>query len=196
MHFHSIRRVKQPDFEPVTLSEAKAHLRIMECVTEDDAYLIGLIAAARHYFENRVGQTTTRTQWRAKVHGWWTCSCMGAEVPYPPLAGDASGHGVTLSWDGGTADAADIVVDAIAYPGTVRYDGADGPPCDKGDATITWWAGVDSPSDIPALWKSAMLMLIGHWYENRQAVVTDSGAMEVPMSFDLIVGACSFDGRG
>ena len=64
MSFSSIRRATQPDFEPLSLSEVKSHLRIMQDMKDDDQYLMGLIAAARIYFENRVGQTTTLVQWK------------------------------------------------------------------------------------------------------------------------------------
>lgn len=196
MQFSSVRRIKPPEFEPLSLSEVKQHLRIMQGVNEDDAYLLGLISAVRNYFEARTGQTTTRTWWRAKVAGCWTCSTLGVELPYPPLSTAPDGSdGVTITWESSAADPADIVVDRTDYPGTIRYEGPDSPGCSE-QATITWYAGVNSPEEIPQLWKTAMLVLLGHWYENRQAVITDSGALEVPMSFDLIIGACSYDGRG
>lgn len=199
--FSSIRRKTPPNFEPISLSEAKQHLRIMDGVHEDDAYIMALISSARMYFENRVGQTTTLTQWQAKAKGWWTCSCVGAELPYPPLTTPTNGDPpVVITWKDGdgnvhVVDESDLVVDEEAYPGTVRYSGASEPPCES-NATVTWWAGVNSPAEIPQMWKTAMLLLIGHWYENRQAVVTDSGAIDVPMSFDMVIGACSYDGRG
>jgi len=176
-------------------------LRIMDGVHEDDAYIMALISSARMYFENRVGQTTTLTQWQAKAKGWWTCSCVGTELPYPPLTTPTNGDpSVAITWkdgDGNVHEVAesDLVVDEEAYPGTVRYIGASEPPCES-NATVTWWAGVNSPAEIPQMWKTAMLLLVGHWYENRQAVVTDSGAIDVPMSFDMVIGACSYDGRG
>jgi uncharacterized phiE125 gp8 family phage protein len=199
--FSSIRRKTPPNFEPISLSEAKQHLRIMDGVHEDDAYIMALISSARMYFENRVGQTTTLTQWQAKAKGWWTCSCVGTELPYPPLTTPTNGDPpVAITWKDGdgnvhVVDQSDIVVDEEAYPGTVRYCGASEPPCES-NATVTWWAGVNSPAEIPQMWKTAMLLLVGHWYENRQAVVTDSGAIDVPMSFDMVIGACSYDGRG
>lgn len=194
--FLSVRRKAPPLFEPVTLTEAKRHLRIMDGVHEDDTYIMGLIASARHYFENRIGQTTTKTQWQGKIHGWWTCSCMGTELPYPPL----NDSPVEITWLDGDGNqqsipSDELTVDPLAYPATVRYIGQSEPPCES-QATVTWWAGVDSPAEIPQMWKVAMLMLVGHWYENRQAVVTDSGAIDVPMAFDMIIGACSYDGRG
>ena len=199
--FSSVRRKTPPNFEPISLSEAKQHLRIMDGVHEDDAYIMALISSARMYFENRVGQTTTLTQWQAKAKGWWTCSCVGTELPYPPLTTPTNGDpSVAITWkdgDGNVHEVAesDLVVDEEAYPGTVRYIGASEPPCES-NATVTWWAGVNSPAEIPQMWKTAMLLLVGHWYENRQAVVTDSGAIDVPMSFDMVIGACSYDGRG
>ena len=42
MQFSSVRRIKPPEFEPLSLSEVKQHLRIMQGVNEDDAYLTRL----------------------------------------------------------------------------------------------------------------------------------------------------------
>jgi len=35
---------------------------------------------------------------------------------------------------------------------------------------------------------TAMLLLIGHWYENREAVVTGSTATELPMAVHALIG--------
>ena len=197
MSFSSIRRATQPDFEPLSLSEVKSHLRIMQDMKDDDQYLMGLIAAARIYFENRVGQTTTLVQWRAKTKGWNSCSCVGQELPYPPLYVDDD-HPVTLSYEDDAGNTVvvsdmDIKYDQTNYPGTVNYTGPS-PGCDT-TMTIEWWAGVDAPMKISQLWKSCMLVLIGHWYENRSAVSTEGGGVEVPMSFDMMAAGCSYDGR-
>ena len=197
MSFSSIRRSTQPDFEPLSLSEVKSHLRIMPDMKDDDQYLMGLIAAARIYFENRVGQTTTLIQWRAKTKGWNSCSCVGKELPYPPLYVDEN-HPITLSYEDDACNTVvvsemDINHDDANYPGTVNYTGPS-PGCDT-TMTIEWWAGVDAPMKISQLWKSCMLVLIGHWYENRSAVSTEGGGVEVPMSFDMMAAGCSYDGR-
>jgi uncharacterized phiE125 gp8 family phage protein len=200
MQFSSVRRVKQPDFEPISLAEAKDHLRIMQAVTDDDTYIMGLISAARVAFEARTAQTTTKTQWRAKVGGYDPCSCMGYEIPYPPLCEMPDGESPVQVWwtsDDGQkeyADPEDLVIDWDAYPMTVKYGGIDLGECGS-MATIQWWAGVNAPAEIPQIWKSAMLFIIGHWYENRAAVSTDGGAMEIPMQFEMAMAACSFDGR-
>ena len=197
MSFSSIRRSTQPDFEPLSLSEVKSHLRLMADMKDDDQYLMGLIGAARIYFENRVGQTTTLVQWRAKTKGWNTCGCVGQELPYPPLYVDEN-HPITLSYEDDAGNTvivsdADITSDPTNYPGTVNYTGPS-PGCDT-TMTIEWWAGVDAPIKISQLWKSCMLVLIGHWYENRSAVSTEGGGVEIPMSFDMMTAGCSYDGR-
>ena len=47
MQYRSLTRQTPPAVEPVTLSEAKAHLRVDS--TDDDAYIATLITAAREW---------------------------------------------------------------------------------------------------------------------------------------------------
>ena len=47
----SYRQLSQPTIEPVTLAQAKTHLRIDDTFTDDDAYVSALIMAARQYIE-------------------------------------------------------------------------------------------------------------------------------------------------
>ncbi len=54
---------------------------------------------------------------------------------------------------------------------------------------VRYVAGYGVAGDVPALLKRAMLLLIGHWYENREAVVVASGtvATALPLAVDSIL---------
>jgi uncharacterized phiE125 gp8 family phage protein len=45
----------------------------------------------------------------------------------------------------------------------------------------------DTQGDAPLLIQQAMLLMIGNWYENRQAVVTGSIATEIPMAAKMLL---------
>lgn len=50
-------------------------------------------------------------------------------------------------------------------------------------------------ADFPASFKAALLLLIGHSYANREAIVTGTIATELPMAVDSLLWA-SRDWRG
>jgi uncharacterized phage protein (predicted DNA packaging) len=41
--------------------------------------------------------------------------------------------------------------------------------------------------EIKQKWKQAMLLLIGHWYEHRESVITGSISAEIPMTTDMLL---------
>jgi len=51
---YTLAVVTQPTVEPITLDEAKLHLRVTD--TNDDAYITGLITAARQYLEKTLNR--------------------------------------------------------------------------------------------------------------------------------------------
>jgi len=184
-----------PRVEPVTLTEAKEHLRILPENAEDDAYVQGLIAAARRLVESRLGVTMCATQYRAKVCGHTGCGCScgcnsgGIELPYPPVLVDAT-HPITVTTADGEVPADQFEVDADARPAAL-YPRRGW----RGSATITYWAGLPPGSPQPETLKAAVLLVVGHLYKNREAVSTESGAVVLPIAFDALVAAESWSGR-
>jgi uncharacterized phiE125 gp8 family phage protein len=202
--------VTPPRVEPVTLSEAKEHLRILPENAEDDAYVQGLISAGRRIIESRLGITMVATQYRAKVCGnaGRGCSCCcsdrGIQLPHPPLLVDAD-HPITVETEDG---------EVMTYPPVERRSrraAAPGPAFEvdpdqrpavliprrgwRGPATITYWAGLPPAAPQPATLKNALLLMVGHLYKHREAVTTDGSAFVLPMGFDALVAAESWSGR-
>ena len=63
MQYRSLTRTIEPVVEPVTLTQAKSHLRIQPDFQDDDDYIIHLIGAARRYAEDLTDRTFVDTQW-------------------------------------------------------------------------------------------------------------------------------------
>ena len=91
----------------------------------------------------------------------------------------------------GTVAAANYVVDADSEPGRLALAAGGSWP----GITLRAIAGVklrfvagygDDPEDVPQGYKQAMLLLVGHWYENREAVIS-TGA--IPKGLSLAVDA-------
>lgn len=60
--------ISPPSTEPITLGEAKAHLRVD--LTDDDALITALIVAARQYAESETGRSLITQSWRLILDGF------------------------------------------------------------------------------------------------------------------------------
>lgn len=195
--FRSIVRIEQPRVEPVSVFEAKQHLRIDADMADDDELLAGLISAARIAVESRLGMTLTATKWRAKLGPWASCSCRGYDVPYPPLLFDAD-HSVEITYkdnDGNTipVPADEIAADPTELPGRIQVSHTLSGPCCETNATITWWGGVVAPSQVPAPIRAAILRIVGALYTRRGD--TAESIITADPGVDAMLASCSIFGR-
>ena len=188
MRFRSITRATQPTLEPVTLAEAKQHLRVDS--HDDDAYIAGLIRASREWVEEYLDRTLVLTQWTVRFDRFPPDSTEEVELPRPPMAtaGTATAISVTYTLEAGTTAAYSTSlfrVDRDSTPGAIKpLYGQTWPPHRQDDNSIavTYWAGYGpNASDVPAAIRHAMLMLIGFWYENRSTVLV--GSISKPLEF-------------
>ena len=60
---------------------------------------------------------------------------------------------------------------------------------DRLDAiTVTFVAGYgDAPADVPASLRHAMLLMVTNWFENREAVVVGTSAINLPLGVDALL---------
>lgn len=177
-----------PTSEPVTVSEAKAQLRVD--ISDDDTLISDIISGARQAFEEINGRSLFTTTWKLILDGWPSKPYI--ELPRPPLASVTSiayvdSDGNTTVWD-----SSNYVVETDRTPGRVHLAyNANWPTATLRPAspiTITYVAGWADVDNIPQRYKQAILLLVGHWYENREAIVT-SGAVpkQVPLGYDSIL---------
>ena len=182
----SLSLVTPPAVEPVTLVEAKAHLR--ETSSDSDTYITTLITAARSYIDGKDGilnRAICTQTWELLLDEFPD----EIAVPLPTLQSvesvkylDSSGVLQTLSTD-------DYTVDEVSEPG--RIVPVDSWPT-TGDyinaVTVRFIAGYGVAADVPTTIKQAMLLLIGHWYENREAVVVGQIPATLPIALDALLG--------
>lgn len=159
--------ITPPAIEPVTLQEVKDHLRIT--VADDDTVLTFLITSAREHIEDMLSRALITQTWELVLDRFPDC----IELPYPPLQSvqsilyiDEEGFQQTLAPSVYTADAKrdpGRIVPAYGqqWPSTRREINA---------VAITYKAGYgDFEIDVPGPIRSALLLMIGHLYENREA---------------------------
>ena len=92
MQYRSLNRTVEPAVEPVSLAEAKAHLRVD--IDTDDAYVSALLVAAREYCETYLDETMLHTQYVMKLDMF----PVEIELPRPPMAQGGTFTAVTITY--------------------------------------------------------------------------------------------------
>lgn len=174
-----------PTVEPVSADELKSHLRIDG--TDEDAYLAALIEAAREHVEE--------ITWRALISQSWDFYLSEfknpIKMPRPRLISvthikyyDTAGVQQTL---------ADTVyeLDTASEPGFVRLKyGQSWPTCrgHEDDIVIQFKAGYGTTAaSVPRPIRQAILLLAGHWFENREPVALGTTSTLIPMTVDSLL---------
>ena len=186
MKYNSVTRATGPAVEPLTVAEAKLHLRVD--ISDDDAYIGTLITAAREWVENYLDRTLITTQLILRAAEFPTEEL---ELARPPMATAGTATAVVITYtlaDTTTATLSTALyrVDRTTTPGNVAPVINGTWPSDviedANAVAVTYWAGYGPTSaSVPATIRHAMLMLIGHWYDRRSAVLT--GTISKPIEF-------------
>ncbi|MEL6375055.1 MAG: head-tail connector protein [Pseudomonadota bacterium] len=163
-----------PAAQPVTLDEAKRQLRVFS--TAEDAFIGGLIAVATQHLEGRsgmLGRALMTQTWDVRFDCFPRRHRGRIELPMPPLQSvtwikylDEAGTEVTLP-------AERYQVDAQHMIGRVRPAYGETWPVtlnDEGAVRIRFVAGYGDADAVPMPIKQAILLLVGHWWINREAV--------------------------
>jgi hypothetical protein len=155
--------------EPVSLSEAKAQCQMADDATQD-TFITSLIAPARAFVERHsrflfVGgsRTETFTRWGNYLEIWRQPIVSIDTVEYSTTADpddDASYTGFVAN---------------LGFPARIgpAIDGSFPDLVTGGTITVGYTSGaVDPASEEYLIGKRAMLILIGHWFEYREAATT------------------------
>lgn len=158
--------------------------------TTEDSLLDILITAAREYCEGKTGRALATQTLEAYPDGW-PCG-NEIELPYPPLQSvtsvkykDSAGAETTLSADTDYIADTDSLVGRIVLPYGGSWPSATLYPVNP--IKIRYVAGYTTENPMPKMIKLAMLLLIGHWFENREAVM--AGQFAVSKEIELSVKA-------
>ena len=186
MKYNSVTRATGPAVEPLTVAEAKLHLRVD--ISDDDVFIGTLITAAREWVEAYLDRTLITTQLILRAAEFPTEEL---ELARPPMVASGTATAVVITYtlaDTTTATLSTALyrVDRTSTPGNVAPIINGTWPSDviedANAVAVTYWAGYGPTSaSVPATIRHACLMLIGHWYERRSAVLT--GTISKPLEF-------------
>lgn len=156
------KRITTPT-EPVTLAEAKLHLRVDD--TDEDALIHGLISAARETCEDRIEGTVPVTGWRLTLDSFPDA----IKLPRPPIVSVESVKYLDTAGVQQTLSPLDYVVDTASSPGYIvpAFGKAWPETRDQINAVeVEYTAGSATP---PAAIKAWLLLAVGDMYAHREA---------------------------
>jgi uncharacterized phiE125 gp8 family phage protein len=155
-----------PLIEPVTLSEAKAHLRVTHA--DDDTYISTLIKTARMTVEAQTGLALIAQAWSVFLDDW---PCAVVTLPLWPVIDviDIKTYG-----DDNVAaiiDPAHYYEDRTSRPSRIVLRGSrswvrPGRVANGIEILLSIGFGA-SASSVPEPLRQAVLQLVGHWYATR-----------------------------
>ncbi|MEM7619771.1 MAG: head-tail connector protein [Pseudomonadota bacterium] len=188
-----LSQTSAPATTPISLSEAKAHLRVLH--SDEDTLITSLITAAVSYLDGRhgiLGRSLITQSWEYRIHCFPYHQVI--KIPLPPLRSVVS---VTYIDDNGieqTLSPSQYVVDTSDLVGKIysAYDITWPTTRDEPYAVrIAFTSGFGVAADVPAPIKQALLLLIGHFYLNREAV-NEKTLKAAPMAVEALIGPYTF----
>lgn len=186
----NITRTTEPATEPVTLDEAKDHLRIVD-FTGDDALIGTAIATARRMVEDMTGRALIDTVFTQSVRHWasWIelYRCPAASIQSVKYD-DADGNEQTVTaaeyhlrpYGDGAAEV--VFLEAFEEP-----DLLDEPRIDR--IRIQFTAGYGAAAaNVPHTLRQAVLYLVQHLYDNRSPVGINVNVSKLPFAVEALCG--------
>lgn len=175
----------------VTLAEAKRHCRVYH--DDDDDYIQALVATATAWIDGKdgwLGRAIGTQTWDYVLDGFPGGAGPkggGIRIPLPPLQSVVSveyvdpSTGLEAALEGGV----DYETDAYSEPGWVMPSTAGWPSTMNtiNSVRIRFVAGYAA---VPAPIKHAVLLIVGHLYENREATTIDKPS-ELPMGVEALL---------
>ncbi len=159
--------------EPVSLDEAKRYLRVESAV--EDPVVASLVLAARLHIEGALDIAMLTQSWSLFLDCWPEDGRV--DIPLGPLSSVDSVKVYGADEVAQTVSPTTYVVDLSSLrPRLIRNAGAvwPTPGLSANGIEIAVTAGYgDTPDQVPAPIRQAMLMLVAHWYEQREPVAFD-----------------------
>lgn len=179
--------IQGPAAEPITLAEARAHMRVSH--SEEDELIAGLISSARITVETITRRSLITQKW--KIYADKFPSSHIIKIPNTPVTSVESVKYYDRDGILQTFSASNYWVDTVSAPARVMLrDGASYPDTqdERPNAVeITYFSGYgDRRESIPAPIRHCVKMLVAHLYENPD-IVSAGQLSEIPMSCDYLL---------
>jgi len=179
---YSLVQTTAPTLLPVSMLELREHLSLADDEQHFDTAIRRMAWAAAQTAEAETGRQLTTATWQLTLDAF-PDYCRPIELPKPPLVS------ATMTVDG--AAYTSFTVDT-GFPGRLipSTAGWPTPVADYNGIVITFVAGASSVESVPETVRHGILLLVAHWFRNREAAIT--GAMnEIPLGVQRLFTAAS-----
>ena len=182
----SIVTITEPTSMALTVKEAKDHLRVPG--NADDVYIAGLVDTAIKNVEHRTGFKLMSQTVEMRINGFPNKKTLSLEtgkvtsvtsVKYDDTDDTEQTWAATNYWEDVISKEASITHKDTVWPNTER-----GKPS---SVRIRFVAGWTDHHDVPAHFKTAIKLLVGSWYNNREEVITGTIVTTLPVGVDAIL---------
>jgi uncharacterized phiE125 gp8 family phage protein len=171
--------VAAPAREPVTLQQAKDHLRVDAAV--DDSVIDPLIKTARQHIEDFSHRALITQTWDLFLDEFPGIILM----PKPPLQSVTQIQYLDTAGVKQTLASTEYKVDVTRHPGRIVPAWGKSWPLTRNEINaveIRFVAGHgDNPPDLPSPIIQTLLLIVAHLYENREATTNGSKSNELPL---------------
>jgi len=184
-HEPILERVTAPAATIISLADAKEHLRVDH--SDDDDYITALVAAADAHLDGpfgAVGIALNVQTWKLTRPS--TTGRYGVRLPVLPLVAVTAIAYLDTDEAEQSADLADFqwfAGDTFGYVEPVKGAAWPAMSAERDALRITFTAGAGVPEPI----KHAAKLLVGHWYENREAVNVGNIITDFPMAVEALI---------
>ena len=169
----NVREISVDTTEPVTTAYAKTHLRVD--ISDDDTLIANLVTAARLYCERYLRLSLVQHTWRADLNGFYD----SVTLPYGPVQSITHVKYYDTSSPSALTTLSSNVYRLHNDTVTRAYGESWESTYTRPDAVqityLSGWKDTSSPQgfgeSVPQAVKSAILMLVGDLYENREAKI-------------------------
>ena len=179
-----------PAAEPVSLAEAKAHLRVSG--TSEDLLIASLITAARVHLELTLSCAFITQAWSWFLDDW--PGRLRLELPLGPARSisairiETVGGIVTLPPGGYLLTGQSTPPRLTLKQRDFWSKGAPQPSPGANGIEIEFVAGFgDAPGDVPGPIRHALLFLIAHWYEGRTPIEVGRESTPTPAAVAALI---------
>lgn len=174
--------VSAPSTEPLTLTEAKLFLRVDQ--TTEDTLITSLIVAARRYVENLTARPLITQTWKLNLDHSDIRDYIGINK------GQVQSISHIKYFDSSeiqqTMSTGNFQNDLLNEPARIKIFSMPETYDRMNAMEIQFVCGYGVAASVPDDIKSAMYLLIGHWYEHREAVTVGSFS-DVPVTTEALL---------
>lgn len=169
----------------VSVAEAKLHLRADPDVTDEDALIAAMVAAATQQAEHELQRAVMRQTWERRLDAWPAAEIRLGKPPvssvlsitYIDPAGDErpvapAAYELDTAVDGGSGWVR--LVPGYSWPAVQDVANA---------IRVQFRVGVESPSEVPQSIRAWILLQVGALYRNREAFSAGVTVQELPGRF-------------